>query len=51
MACFFRRQKTQQLEKCIVKEPFMLREWGDRKGGAGVVLSAGRNYKNNDPGR
>ena len=29
---FFRRQKTQQLEKYIVKEPFVLREWGDRKG-------------------
>lgn len=29
---FFRRRKTQQLEKYIVKEPFVLREWGDRKG-------------------
>ena len=29
---FFRRQKTQQLEKYIVKEPFVLREWGDCKG-------------------
>lgn len=29
---FFRRLKTQQLEKYIVKEPFVLREWGDCKG-------------------
>ena len=29
---FFRRLKTQKLEKYIVKEPFVLREWGDRKG-------------------
>lgn len=29
---FFRRRKTQQLEKYIVKEPFVLREWGDSHG-------------------